>query len=190
MNTVKSPEPVDLTMNEIGNVRGGTTLGPHLMYPIFSSKDYASYQLESSDKFDSLVEESSVTNGLSSSKNNIIVSGRPIAEGDPSLATSGISEVSNASSNQFSSSPNILSKEAAPTNLHDQPDFVVFFQEGYCKASELDESHELTGFVTDADSSSSHCDREKPLEDGGDNDDMLGGIFAFCEEGKSQELCT
>jgi hypothetical protein len=35
--------------------------------------------------------------------------------------------------------------------------------------------------VTDADSSSSHCEREKPEEDG-DNDDLLGGVFAFSED--------
>ncbi|KAG8068790.1 hypothetical protein GUJ93_ZPchr0005g15074 [Zizania palustris] len=47
---------------------------------------------------------------------------------------------------------------------------------------ELDDCRELTEAVTDADSSSSHCEREKPEEDG-DNDDMLGGVFAFSEEG-------
>lgn len=61
-------------------------------------------------------------------------------------------------------------------------EFTQYFQEGYCKISELDDCRELTEAVTDADSSSSHCEREKPEEDG-DNDDMLGGVFAFSEEG-------
>ncbi|OVA04397.1 WD40 repeat [Macleaya cordata] len=181
MYTVKSGEHVDQTMNEIGNARIGSTLAsPLISQKSFSSRDYLS-QLEHSDKFDSLVEESCVTNDLSSLKSNMVCVGRPIAEGDPSSNNHGIHEVSNASSNQLSSSPNILSEGAEPTNLHDQADFGLYFQEGYCKASELDECQELTGFVTDADSSSSHYEREKPEEDG-DNGDMLGGIFAFSEE--------
>ena len=32
----------------------------------------------------------------------------------------------------------------------------------------------------DVDSSSNHCEREKP----GEYDDMLGGMFAFSEEGR------
>jgi hypothetical protein len=65
---------------------------------------------------------------------------------------------------------------------HNSVEFTQYFQEGYCKISELDDCRELTEAVTDADSSSSHCEREKPEEDG-DNDDMLGGVFAFSEEG-------
>ncbi|KAM0902310.1 hypothetical protein ACQ4PT_019357 [Festuca glaucescens] len=65
---------------------------------------------------------------------------------------------------------------------HNSGEFTQYFQEGYCKISELDDCRELTEAVTDADSSSSHCEREKPEEDG-DNDDMLGGVFAFSEEG-------
>jgi hypothetical protein len=70
---------------------------------------------------------------------------------------------------------------------HNSVEFTQYFQEGYCKISELDDCRELTEAVTDADSSSSHCEREKPEEDG-DNDDMLGGVFAFSEEGSSHEL--
>jgi hypothetical protein len=67
---------------------------------------------------------------------------------------------------------------------HNSGEFTQYFQEGYCKISELDDCRELTEAVTDADSSSSHCEREKPEEDG-DNDDMLGGVFAFSEEGNT-----
>lgn len=70
---------------------------------------------------------------------------------------------------------------------HNSGEFTQYFQEGYCKISELDDCRELTEAVTDADSSSSHCEREKPEEDG-DNDDMLGGVFAFSEEGNNIRL--
>ncbi|CAD6333857.1 unnamed protein product [Miscanthus lutarioriparius] len=68
------------------------------------------------------------------------------------------------------------------SDSHSPVEFTQYFQEGYCKISELDDCRELTEAVTDADSSSSHCEREKPEEDG-DNDDLLGGVFAFSEEG-------
>ncbi|TVU19320.1 hypothetical protein EJB05_35464, partial [Eragrostis curvula] len=76
----------------------------------------------------------------------------------------------------------IDSGDQGPSDSHNSVEFTQFFQEGYCKISELDDCRELTEAVTDADSSSSHCEREKPEEDG-DNDDMLGGVFAFSEEG-------
>lgn len=72
------------------------------------------------------------------------------------------------------------------SDSHNSVEFTQYFQEGYCKISELDDCRELTEAVTDADSSSSHCEREKPEEDG-DNDDMLGGVFAFSEEGLNHE---
>ncbi|KAL6610199.1 hypothetical protein ACP70R_040168 [Stipagrostis hirtigluma subsp. patula] len=74
------------------------------------------------------------------------------------------------------------SEQHGASDSHNSVEFTQFFQEGYCKISELDDCRELTEAVTDADSSSSHCEREKPEEDG-DNDDMLGGVFAFSEEG-------
>ncbi|KAL6909943.1 hypothetical protein ACP4OV_001201 [Aristida adscensionis] len=74
------------------------------------------------------------------------------------------------------------SEQHGASDSHNSVEFTQYFQEGYCKISELDDCRELTEAVTDADSSSSHCEREKPEEDG-DNDDMLGGVFAFSEEG-------
>ena len=52
-------------------------------------------------------------------------------------------------------------------------------QEGYCKASV--DCRESTEVITDVDCSSP-CGREKSDEDG-DNDDMLGDVFDFSEEG-------
>ncbi|KAJ1262836.1 hypothetical protein BS78_09G140400 [Paspalum vaginatum] len=76
----------------------------------------------------------------------------------------------------------VHSGQQEASDSHNSVEFIQYFQEGYCKISELDDCRELTEAVTDADSSSSHCEREKPEEDG-DNDDMLGGVFAFSEEG-------
>ncbi|XP_065010488.1 autophagy-related protein 18g isoform X2 [Musa acuminata AAA Group] len=66
------------------------------------------------------------------------------------------------------------------SDSHNSMEFETCFNEGYCKVSELDDCRELTEAVTDADSNSSHCEREKPDEDG-DNDDLMGCVFAFSE---------
>ncbi|KAG4919804.1 hypothetical protein JHK85_058085 [Glycine max] len=64
-------------------------------------------------------------------------------------------------------------------SIRDSPDFEQYFQEGYCKASV--DCHESTEVITDVDCSSP-CGRGKSDEDG-DNDDMLGDVFDFSEEG-------
>lgn len=64
-------------------------------------------------------------------------------------------------------------------SIRDSPDYDQFFQEGYCKASV--DCHESAEVTTDVDCSSP-SGREKSDEDG-DNDDMLGDIFDFSEEG-------
>ncbi|CAJ2628632.1 unnamed protein product [Trifolium pratense] len=64
-------------------------------------------------------------------------------------------------------------------SIRDSPDYEQFFQEGYCKAS-ID-CHESAEVTTDVDCSSP-SGREKSDEDG-DDDDMLGDIFDFSEEG-------
>ncbi|KAL6324321.1 hypothetical protein AAG906_012567 [Vitis piasezkii] len=104
-------------------------------------------------------------------KENGVKSGSEVESSD----SVGTSEASNTSSNRSDSSMNILD-EGPVEPLY----FGQYFQEGYCKASTLDECRELTE-VTDVDSGSSPCDREKSEEDE-NNDDMLGGVFAFSEE--------
>ncbi|CAM0955564.1 unnamed protein product [Alopecurus aequalis] len=93
-----------------------------------------------------------------------------------SVSNGTISDIPNGCHKSVSSGQN------ETPGSHNSGEFTQYFQEGYCKISELDDCRELTEAVTDADSSSSHCEREKPEEDG-DNDDMLGGVFAFSEEG-------
>lgn len=64
----------------------------------------------------------------------------------------------------------------------------ISFKDGHCKTQVHDGSDVLTEVVTDdVDSSSSHHEREQ-LEEDGENDEILGGIFCFSEEGK--KLCS
>lgn len=70
--------------------------------------------------------------------------------------------------------------------VQDSPDFEQFFQEGYCKAA--DECHESTEVANDVDCSSP-CGREKSEEED-DNNDMLGCVFDFSEEGMNlKQFC-
>ncbi|URE13811.1 hypothetical protein MUK42_23237 [Musa troglodytarum] len=75
---------------------------------------------------------------------------------------------------------NVHMEQDGISGSHNLVDFETCFNEGYCKVSELDDCRELTEAVTDADSNSSHCERDKPDEDG-DNDDLMGCVFAFSE---------
>ncbi|XP_075657925.1 autophagy-related protein 18h isoform X2 [Castanea sativa] len=121
----------------------------------------------------SLVQDGNFTDSLSNLTSDSLSADRTIAKGVQSSNSGGISENSNISSNRSDMSMNILDEGL----VHNSLDFEQFFQEGYCKAP----PHDTAEVVTDVDSSSNPCDREKSEEDG-DNDDMLG-VFAFSEEG-------
>ncbi|XP_024031449.1 autophagy-related protein 18h isoform X2 [Morus notabilis] len=123
------------------------------------------------------VEDRNFSNGVSTLTGVSLSADRTIAKGIQSVNGGESSEGSNVSSNRSDTSMNILDE----AQVHDSLDFEQFFQEGYCNASALSGCPESTEVVTDVDSSSP-CDREKCEEDG-DNDDMLGGVFAFSEEG-------
>lgn len=58
------------------------------------------------------------------------------------------------------------------------------FQGGHCKTLEHDGSNVLTEVVADDVDSSSSLRENAQLEEDGEDDEMLGGIFAFSEEGK------
>lgn len=118
------------------------------------------------------------SNSPSSLTSGSISGGRTIAKEVQFPNSGGTSDVSNTSSNRSDLSMNMLDEE--PVN--ESPEFEHFFQEEYCKVSPLSACPEPTEVVTDVDSNSSPCEREKSEE--GDNDDMLGGVFAFSEEGQ------
>nr|DAD33509.1 TPA_asm: hypothetical protein HUJ06_012360 [Nelumbo nucifera] len=104
-----------------------------------------------------------------------------VTDGAPSMET-GTSELLNASSDCSASGINTLVKGPEHVELQEPLEFEQYFHEGYCKVKELDECRDCTNIVTDTESSSSHCEREKPEEEG-ENDDMLGCVFALSEEG-------
>lgn len=148
-----------------------------------TNKDLVSFSSSHPTSDISPAVDSNFSNQLSTLTNGSISTDRTIAKGVQSVNSRGPSDDSNVSSNRSDLSMNIL--DEGP--VHDTLDFEQFFQEGYCKASAMSDCHESAEVVTDVDSSSSPCDREKCEEDG-DNDDMLGGVFAFSEEGESFEI--
>ncbi|XVE89758.1 hypothetical protein DITRI_Ditri20bG0020600 [Diplodiscus trichospermus] len=123
------------------------------------------------------IEDSNSTNSLSSLTSDSVSGGRTVAKEVQFPKSDGTSDVSNTNSNRSDLSMNIL--DEGPVNA--SPDFVQFFQEEYRKALPLSACREPKE-VTDVDSSSSPCEKEKSEEEG-DSDEMLGGVFAFCEEG-------
>lgn len=125
------------------------------------------------------VQDSDFSNSLSTLTSDSLSADRTISKNVQPSNSVGGSEASNVSSNRSDLSMNIPDEGL----VHDSLDFEQFFQEGYCKPSPLSDCRDTTEVVTDVDSSSSPGDREKSEEDG-DNDDMLGGVFAFSEEGR------
>ncbi|RVW53369.1 Autophagy-related protein 18h [Vitis vinifera] len=175
MNTVKTSSHIIQTVKENGVKSGSGILAPSLPNHGPFNRDSVSGSPKQMMGI-SPIEDSYFVNSISSIKNGSLSSARTIGKEVESSDSVGTSEASNTSSNRSDSSMNILD-EGPVEPLY----FGQYFQEGYCKASTLDECRELTE-VTDVDSGSSPCDREKSEEDE-NNDDMLGGVFAFSEEG-------
>lgn len=166
------------TVKENGEKSGIGILAPSLPKHGSFNRDTVSDSPKQQMMGISPIEDSYFVNSISSIKNGSISSARTIAKEVESSDSVGSSEASNTSSNRSDSSMNVLD-EGPVEPLY----FGQYFQEGYCKASTLDECRELTE-VADVDSGCSPCDREKSEEDE-NNDDMLGGVFAFSEEGRN-----
>ncbi|KAG4167084.1 hypothetical protein ERO13_A13G172700v2 [Gossypium hirsutum] len=124
------------------------------------------------------IEDTNSTNSMSSLTSGSLSGGRTVAKEVQFPNSDGTSDVSNTSSNRSDLSMNML--DEGPVN--ESQDFEQFFQEEYCKALPLSACSEPKKVITDVDNSISPCDREKSEEEV-DNDDMLGGVFAFSEEG-------
>ncbi|CAL9191272.1 unnamed protein product, partial [Musa hybrid cultivar] len=122
------------------------------------------------------VKDDSVTDGVSTRSSSLSCSGRLLVVDNDFMNDKGSGKV------QKACSTNTHMEHAERSDSHNSVEFAQYFNEGYCQVSERDDCRELTEAVTDADSNSSHCEREKPEEDG-DDDNMVGGIFAFSEEG-------
>ncbi|KAK3031618.1 hypothetical protein RJ639_035624, partial [Escallonia herrerae] len=181
MNTVKSYPLIFPTENGNDEVErpSFTVASTVLNRRSFSGVD-ASFSPESSGTPISSLEESYVINCSSSGQ---LSTGATIVGEAHSSSSDITSEVSNTSSNRSDLSMNILDEGPVHEDMQDTLDFGQYFQEGYCKASSHDKRLESTEAVTDVDSSSSPCDKEKCEEDG-DSDDMLGGYCLLEEEKK------
>lgn len=118
--------------------------------------------------------DTSTANGFTSSVSMFACAGRAVTDNCDST-NSLSSQVSNGSMPDSN-----LEHMEAPT--YNSIQFTQHFHEDYCNVSELNDCCELTEAVTDADSISSHCERGKS-EDGDNNDEVPGGVFAYSEEG-------
>ncbi|XP_063941694.1 autophagy-related protein 18h [Daucus carota subsp. sativus] len=177
-NTVKSHPSFNSILNENNGDEGAssqrkqsyigeevnTLISPALSTTILSAleedyvNNYTSYSNKTSPSVGNIAQE--------------VLSSSSVVTGD----------VSNTSSNRSDLSMNILEEELVHEDIQGQLDFGHYFQEGYCKSKNLDQSNELTAHITDVDERASHCNKAISDEEA-DSDDMLGGVFAFSEEG-------
>lgn len=165
--------------NENSNTKGGSSfVALHMMNQNSVSRDGSSVSFKQPVDHSS-TEATNFKNSPSSLTSALPSVGRTITKETQSSNSGGTSESINTSFNCSNLTLNSLGEGLS----NDSPDFEQFFQEEYCKALASSESHESAEVVTDIDSNNSPCDREKSEEDG-DNDDMLGGVFAFSEEGR------
>lgn len=77
---------------------------------------------------------------------------------------------------------NVPKEETEPAVGHDPVGSRQLFEEGSGEAAELDCSAALNEAVNGSFNSCSQREKDKPED--GDNDEMLGGMFAFSEDGK------
>ncbi|KAJ4840721.1 hypothetical protein Tsubulata_023673 [Turnera subulata] len=165
--------------NEHVDKGGFSPLSP-IMYQNSVNKHTGSISYSQSQKGISPVEDSGFTdsNIISFTKGSV-TAGRPTEKEVQSSDSVVTSDDSNTSSNRSDMSMNII--DEGP--MDDSLDFEQFFQESYCEVSASNECHRPVGSeVTYKDNNNRPCDTVKSEEDG-DNDDMLGGVFAFSEEG-------
>lgn len=185
MNSEKSLTPSFHTLNEFyQGKRGNIVVEPFKLDK--KSLVFVSSPPEHSGNVDSHV-GNCITNGLPLLGSNLPPEGIIFA-GGTSFNTGGISDVSLLNADHCGSNMNFLVDGPAFSTVHNPVDFELSFLEGHCKALEHDGYCKLTEVVNDdVDSSGSHREREK-IEDDGENEEMLGGIFSFSEEGRNLKL--
>ncbi|ESR46467.1 hypothetical protein CICLE_v10000138mg [Citrus x clementina] len=166
--------------------RGSSVLSSAILKQSSPNKDNGSISFKQSAVDFSPTDDSYFSNSASSLTNGSLAAGRA-GEEVQSSKNGGTDEVLSITNNRPDLNMNILDKGLVNGSL----DFEHFFQEESCEASALNECHKSTGVVTDVDNSSTPCDKQKSEEDGendkseedSDSDGMLGGVFAFSEEG-------
>ncbi|KAL2942241.1 Autophagy-related protein 18h [Bienertia sinuspersici] len=172
MDRVKSY--LGIAQNQI--IKNGAIVSSTLPKPILTQNSLKTDNISAMEI--SPPENSCLVNSPSPVKNESLSAERANPKEFQSSSSVGDSEASNVSSNRSDFSMNVADESSVPDPL----DFGGYFQEEYCKAAPLDEIHELSEVVTDVDSSSSPREKEKSEEDG-ENDELLGCVFAFSEEG-------
>lgn len=128
--------------------------------------------------------DSCMTNGLSILGSNLPHVGRVSEEAVASVISGEINEVSVSSSDQHAS--NVHAIVEGFSSLNNPVNLGQFFQEGHYESLEQNGCNGLTDVVTE--DVGSHCQRVVKPEDDGENEEMLGGIFSFSEEGKTWKL--
>ncbi|XWS46754.1 hypothetical protein CRYUN_Cryun14cG0095200 [Craigia yunnanensis] len=123
----------------------------------------------------------SVRNGFFSSVSKLPPL-RSMAEGTPFINAGGIGNASMLHVDHYNAPTNILADGSSFSTEQSPLDF-GHFKEGHYEILPHNECSKLTEVVNDdVDSGSNHCGKET-LEEDGENDEMLGGIFVFSEEG-------
>ena len=183
-SSTKFYPPMMQAVNSNAGEGGISLLASPILYESSTNKDSGSISFKQTQMGATSAGNSNFINSnVTSLTNGPLTAERLIAKEVQSSESGVTSEASNISSNRSDLSMNII--DEGPAN--DSQDFEHFFQEGYCKASDLKECQESTEVLTFVDNNSSPCDVDKSEEDG-DNDDMLGGVFSFSEEGMNLEL--
>lgn len=121
---------------------------------------------------------------VTTSESNLPSVGRTSDEADCSLTTTETSDATMQSPDCYDLAMDFPKDVSTLSTVLDPIDFVQFLKEGYHKTLEHGGCRELAEVVTDdVNSSGSQHERESPEDDDEENDEMLGGIFAFSEEG-------
>lgn len=171
--------------------RGSSVLSSAILKQSSPNKDNGSISFKQSAVDFSPTDDSYFSNSASSLTNGSLADGRA-GEEVQSSKNGGTDEVLSITNNRPNLNMNILDEGLVNGSL----DFEHFFQEESCEASPLNECHKSAGVVTDVDNSSTPCDKQKSEEDGendkseedSDSDGMLGGVFAFSEEGRNLKV--
>lgn len=166
INTYPSFRPID---NGSSKVEGSTSLPKQnsigraatLLSPELSPSIVSAFEENYVNNYNSISSKASPSGGNISEE---VLSSSSVVTGD----------VSNTSSKRSDSSMNILEEL-----VHED---MQYFQEGYFKSTNLDKFNQFNEHITEVDRSTSHCNKANREEDA-DSDDMLGGVFAFSEEG-------
>ena len=162
---MNAEKPIKPTGNIVNMLEQDTRGSVNVESPILKPLAFVYLPSEHSKKTDSHVDDSVKTD---------TPSGRGVtAEAALTSDACGIRADPILTADHFDSAMNTSAEGSSPSRLENLVDFEPFFQEGYCKALDLDA----------ADSSGKPYQTENPEADDED-DELLGGMFSFSEEGR------